>query len=199
MAALLAGYRAKYYRFKNITFKPLRKDEQEQFKELTLTPRLMDVHATLQALAEIPDAGVDKAIRLLDSETYTHLKRAAYLDYRREHPKPDPIPPDALLIRKVIEGRVCLAISPQRLRELAALALSELPKKDAGGRPPIDGLNHLFACALVHHWIRIKGTTPSAHEVSPFAKWAAGMFKRVGAPARSDYREVLRSAIEEVI
>lgn len=184
LARSLAGWRAKYQRFKDRKFTPLR----------------MDVRATLEALAKIPNDDADKAVRLLDSETYCRLKNAALLDFRRKFPKPAPIPPGALLIMQAAAGRAELAISPSRLRELATLALSALPK-NTGGAPLKNSLDHLFACALVHHWKRINGTEPTACPEkdggSRFADWATDMFKRVGMP-RKDHTKVLQRAIREV-
>lgn len=181
LASSLTMWRAKYQRFKDRTFTPLQ----------------MDVRATLLALSKISDDAACKAVRQLDSETYARIKNAAYLDFRRKFPKPAPIPSNALSIRKVVAGRVVLAISPQRLRELASLALSELPK-NVGGRPRKNSLDLLFACALVHHWIRIKDTKPTAQDGGTlFMDWASEMFKCVGAP-RKDHTKVLKRAISEV-
>lgn len=182
LAALLTLWREKYQRFEDRTF----------------NPPMMDIRATLEALTEIPDDRADSAVRLLDSHTSACIKHAAWLDYRREIPEPAPIPPNAMLIRKPTGHGVGLAISPQRLRELAALALSVLPK-DVGGRPRINSLDHLFACELVRHWLRIYGTKPTVHYYgTPFTEWAADMFNRVGLP-RVDHDKVLRDAINEAI
>lgn len=159
---------------------------------------MMDVRATLQALTEIPDDRADNAVRLLDSHTFACIKHAAWLDYRREFPEPAPISPGLLSIMKVDAGRVVLAFPPSKLRELAMLALSVLPK-DASGRPRINSLDHLFACELVCHWIRIYGTKPTVHHYgTPFSEWAGDMFNRVGVP-RIDQERVLREARNEVI
>lgn len=161
LAATLSIWRAKYQRFKDRTF----------------NPPMMDVRATLEALAEIPDDRADNAVRLLDQHTRACIKHAAWLDS------------GALSI---------LAISPQRLRELAALAVSVLPK-NTGGAPRINSLDHFFACELVHHWLRIYGTEPMVHNYgTPFTEWATDMFDRVGMP-RVDHDKVLRDAKKEVI
>ena len=197
LAATLSIWRAKYQRFKDRTF----------------NPPMMDVRATLQALAEIPDDRADKAVRLLDSHTFARIKHAAWLDYRQQFPEPAPIPPGALSIRQVVAGRVVMAISPSRLRELAALAVSVLPK-DTGGRTPINSLDHLFVCELVHHWLRIHGTEPTIDCVgtgnfdgTEFMRWVCDMFWHIGVEREKvhntiypkDQRKVLRDAINEVI
>lgn len=186
LAALIILWREKYRRFKDRAFTPLR----------------MDVRATLQALAEIPDSGAEKAVRLLDSHTHACIKHAAWLDYRRQFPEPAPIPPGALSIQQVYAGRVVLAISPIRLRDLAALALTVLPK-NTGGAPRINSFDHFFACELAHHWMRINGTEPtvetfaSDNDGTPFSMWAAEMFSRVGVP-RKDHTKVLKLAIDQL-
>lgn len=197
LAALLSIWRAKYQRFKDRTF----------------NPPMMDVRATLEALAEIEDDRADSAVRLLDSHTRACIKHAAWLDYRRKFPEPAPIPPSALLIRKPTGHGVGLAVSPQRLRELAALALSVLPK-DTGGRPRINSLDHLFACALVRHWLRIYGTKPTIDcdgtgdfDGTEFMRWVSDMFRRIDVERTKkhnticpkDQRQVLRDAVNEVI
>lgn len=176
LSASLSIWRAKYQRFKDRTF----------------NPPMMDVRATLEALAEIPDDRADSAVRLLDSHTRARIKHAAWLDS------------GALSI---------LAIPPQRLRELAALALSVLPK-DTGGRPRINSLDHLFACALVRHWLRIYGTKPTIDcdgtgdfDGTEFMRWVSDMFRRIGVERTKkrnticpkDQRQVLRDAINEVL
>lgn len=183
LAELISIWRAKYKRFNDRTF----------------NPPMMDVRATLETLTAIEDDCADSAVRLLDSHTNSCIKNAARLDYRRKFPDPAPIPPSALLIRKPTGHGVGLAVSPQRLRELAALALSALPK-DVGGRPRINSLDHIFACELVRHWLRINDTNPTVHNYgTPFTAWAAGMFDCVGAPPRKDQYTVLRKARNEVI
>lgn len=148
------------------------------------------MRATLEALTKLPDESADNAVRVLDSETYSCLKHAAYLDYRREHPKPAPIPSNALTIIEAARGRAVLSIPPQRLRDLATLALSALPENQ-GGRPRINSLDHLFACALVCYWEKLG--KPLKGKL--FKVWASDMFELVGAP-RKDLNAVLRHAIE---
>lgn len=179
LVSLLAGWRAKYYRFEAPSF----------------TPPERDVRATLQALETIPDDQADNAVRLLDSDTYARIKHAAYLDYRQINPT-GKIPPSALHIQKGRNGRAVLAIPPQRLRALAALALTASPQ-NTGGRPRINSLDYLFACALVHYWKRNEQTKPTAQDGSKFMEWVSDMFGRVGRSCE-DHSKVLKKAIRDV-
>lgn len=179
LVRLLAGWRAKYYRFKDPAF----------------TPPERDVRATLQALEKIPDDQANDAVRLLDSDTYARIKHAAYLDYRQTNPT-GKIPLSALQIQKAGNGRAVLAIPVQRLRELATLALTASPQ-NSGGRPRINSLDYLFACVLVHYWKSNEQTKPTAQDGSKFMKWVSEMFARIGAP-REDHTKVLKMAIRDI-
>ena len=178
LESLLAGWRAKYFRFKDPAF----------------TPPERDVRATLQALKNIPDDQADDAVRWLDSVSYTRIKHAAYLDFRQTNPT-GKTPLSALQIRKAGNGRTVLAISAQRLRELATLALTTSPQ-NSGGRPRINSLDYLFACALVHYWKNHEQKKPTAQDGSKFMEWVSDMFARVGAP-REDHTKVLKMAIRD--
>jgi hypothetical protein len=152
-------WRAKYQRFEN---------------QLT-NPDNQSIKATLRKLVKIPPEEASRAIQRLDSATHAHLKRAAWLDYRRRHPAPTPIP----------EGEMAIE---QRLGELAALALKTFPK-DKGGAPRISGLDHLFAVALVLHWNRLYPNDPPRvqgpeDEPSEFMNWVWEMFERVGRTSK---------------
>ncbi|MDZ4202791.1 MAG: hypothetical protein U1C96_11680 [Gallionella sp.] len=178
MASLLAGWRAKYYRFKDSAF----------------TPPERDVRATLGALEKIPDDQACNAVRRLDSDTYARIKHAAYLDFRQTNPT-GKIPLSTLQIQKAGNGRKVLAISAQRLRELATLALTTSPQ-NSGGRPRINSLDYLFACALVHYWKNHEPTKPTAQDGSKFMEWVSDMFNRVGRSCE-DHTKVLKTAIRD--
>lgn len=178
LVRLLAGWRAKYYRFKDPAF----------------TPPERDVRATLQALEKIPDNQADDAVRQLDSDTYARIKHSAFLDYRLTNPSGE-IPTSALQIRKGRNGRAVLAIHPRRLRELATLALTALPK-NIGGRPRVNSLDYLFAFALVRYWKSTEPTKPTAQDGSKFMEWVSDMFNRVGRSCE-DHTKVLKAAIRD--
>lgn len=175
----------------------------ERFFSRAHNPPMRDIKATLEALAVIPDHGIDEAIKYLDRATEAHLKRAAWVSYRRSHPHPAAIPPGALAIRRVesVSGKI---VSVGNVRALARLAVEIFP--DEKGNPQkVSALDLQFAAALVTWWRTLHPGKPA--ELPPlhsydedlddgggeFLDWAWDMFVRVGRRAlRGDHSTALK-------
>lgn len=182
LADSLAMWRSKYLRF----------------NDRATNPNNQDIKATLAALAELPDSELDEAMRHIDLATHCHLKRAAYLNYRSNHPA-GRIPPGALALRRA-DVRVRVAVIVQPIKHLAKLALDTFPM-DTGGAPKISALDHFFAMAVVAHWTRLKpGSKPVCRKAgNDFTDFAEAMFDHVGRKLKpTSLERVLGKAIKEV-
>lgn len=143
-----------------------------QYALVAKLPGMQDVRATLEGLTTCSDEEALHAVRAIDGRTQALLATAALRVYRRRHPKPAAVPAQVVDVTRW---------GPAEILAYAILALRDMPRAD-GGRPKVQGRHADFARELLAYWRHHRDAQPtlSRESETPFSRFAADMFRRVG-------------------
>lgn len=152
-------------------------------------PRREEVRATLGRLAAMRPEEAAARWRGLDAADRAEIDRAAWMLFRRKHG------PNAMYskgIRHIKNG-------PDNLPEIAAFALENMRREDAG-RPRVTAMAVAFASDLAEYWFNTKNQQPTVQDTAfyvptDFQKWAEDLFTQTGFPI-GDIVKTLQAGIK---
>lgn len=137
-------------------------------------PRREEVRATLGRLAAMRPEEAATRWRGLDAADRAEIDRAAWVLFRREHG------PNAIYSK----GIKHIKNGPDNLPEVAAFALENMQREDAG-RPRVTAMAVAFAGDLAAFWFDTKKQQPTVQDTAfynptDFQAWAKDLFAKAG-------------------